>query len=110
MAQVATRLILGQTLVELGYEDGLYPEGQNVHVKAPVFSFTKLAKVDSLLGPEMKSTGEVMEQMQLLKKLYTRLLKPLIYIFQTLAMLSLRLRMKIRKKPHISKTFCSDWI
>lgn len=60
MAQVATRLILGQTLAELGYEDGLYPEGQNVHVKAPVFSFTKLAKVDSLLGPEMKSTGEVM--------------------------------------------------
>ena len=60
MAQVATRLILGQTLAELGYEDGLYPESQNVHVKAPVFSFTKLAKVDSLLGPEMKSTGEVM--------------------------------------------------
>ena len=60
MAQVATQLILGQTLAELGYEDGLYPESQNVHVKAPVFSFTKLAKVDSLLGPEMKSTGEVM--------------------------------------------------
>ncbi|VUW93078.1 Carbamoyl-phosphate synthase large chain [Streptococcus constellatus] len=60
MAQVATRLILGQTLAELEYEDGLYPESKQVHVKAPVFSFTKLAKVDSLLGPEMKSTGEVM--------------------------------------------------
>lgn len=60
MAQVATKLILGQTLADLGYEDGLYPESSNVHVKAPVFSFTKLAKVDSLLGPEMKSTGEVM--------------------------------------------------
>lgn len=60
MAQVATQLILGRTLPELGYTDGLYPESQNVHVKAPVFSFTKLAKVDSLLGPEMKSTGEVM--------------------------------------------------
>lgn len=60
MAQVATQLILGQTLAELGYEDGLYPESKQVHVKAPVFSFTKLAKVDSLLGPEMKSTGEVM--------------------------------------------------
>ena len=60
MAQVATQLILGQTLAELGYEDGLYPESKQVHVKAPVFSLTKLAKVDSLLGPEMKSTGEVM--------------------------------------------------
>lgn len=60
MAQVATKLILGQSLKELGYEDGLYPESAQVHVKAPVFSFTKLAKVDSLLGPEMKSTGEVM--------------------------------------------------
>ncbi|KXT77998.1 Carbamoyl-phosphate synthase large chain [Streptococcus sp. DD11] len=60
MAQVATRLILGETLSQLGYEDGLYPESSSVHVKAPVFSFTKLAKVDSLLGPEMKSTGEVM--------------------------------------------------
>ena len=60
MAQVATQLILGQTLAKLGYEDGLYPESKQVHVKAPVFSFTKLAKVDSLLGPEMKSTGEVM--------------------------------------------------
>lgn len=60
MAQVATQLILGKQLADLGYADGLYPESDQVHVKAPVFSFTKLAKVDSLLGPEMKSTGEVM--------------------------------------------------
>ncbi|MBM7642455.1 carbamoyl-phosphate synthase large subunit [Streptococcus loxodontisalivarius] len=71
MAQVATKLILGQSLTELGYEDGLYPESQEVHVKAPVFSFTKLAKVDSLLGPEMKSTGEVMgSDLTLEKALY----------------------------------------
>ena len=60
MAQVATNLILGKSLAEQGYKDGLYSESNHVHVKAPVFSFTKLAKVDSLLGPEMKSTGEVM--------------------------------------------------
>ncbi len=71
MAQVATKLILGQSLKELGYEDGLYPESAQVHVKAPVFSFTKLAKVDSLLGPEMKSTGEVMgSDLTLEKALY----------------------------------------
>ncbi len=71
MAQVATQLILGKTLADLGYQDGLYPESHQVHVKAPVFSFTKLAKVDSLLGPEMKSTGEVMgSDMTLEKALY----------------------------------------
>ena len=60
MAQVATRAILGEDLAEMGYPDGLYPTSENVHIKAPVFSFTKLLKVDTYLGPEMKSTGEVM--------------------------------------------------
>ncbi|GGC80653.1 carbamoyl-phosphate synthase large subunit [Enterococcus wangshanyuanii] len=60
MAQVATKAILGQSLESLGYQDGLYPESKQVHIKAPVFSFTKLQKVDTYLGPEMKSTGEVM--------------------------------------------------
>lgn len=60
MAKVATQLILGRKLAELGYQDGLYAESKMVHVKAPVFSFAKLQKVDTYLGPEMKSTGEVM--------------------------------------------------
>lgn len=60
MAQVATRAILGEDLAEMGYPNGLYPISENVHIKAPVFSFTKLLKVDTYLGPEMKSTGEVM--------------------------------------------------
>ncbi len=60
MAQVATKLILGENLKSLGYKDGLYKESKQVHVKAPVFSFTKLLLVDTYLGPEMKSTGEVM--------------------------------------------------
>jgi carbamoyl-phosphate synthase large subunit len=68
MAQIATKLILDKTLDELGYVDGLYPESQCVHVKAPVFSFTKLAKVDTYLGPDMKSTGEVMGSDQTLEK------------------------------------------
>ncbi|MDD7384072.1 MAG: carbamoyl-phosphate synthase large subunit [Actinomycetaceae bacterium] len=61
MAQVATRVILGESLRSLGYDAGLYPEPTNrVYVKSPVFSFSKLDLVDSQLGPEMKSTGEVM--------------------------------------------------
>lgn len=60
MTQVATKVILGATLKDLGYESGLFPESDRVNVKAPVFSFSKLADVDSYLGPEMKSTGEVM--------------------------------------------------
>ena len=60
MAQIATQIILGQTLKDLGYEDGLAQTPKTVHVKAPVFSFAKLTRVDTFLGPEMKSTGEVM--------------------------------------------------
>ncbi|WP_251546350.1 carbamoyl-phosphate synthase large subunit [Limosilactobacillus caecicola] len=60
MAQVATGVILGDSLKQQGYEGGLYPEPQTIHVKAPVFSFNKLDDVDAYLGPEMKSTGEVM--------------------------------------------------
>jgi len=60
MAQIATQVILGANLESLGYHGGLYPESTMVHVKAPVFSFAKLHRVDTYLGPEMKSTGEVM--------------------------------------------------
>lgn len=68
MAQVATRVILGESLASQGYEDGLYPESKTIHVKAPVFSFNKLDDVDSYLGPEMKSTGEVMGSDQTFEK------------------------------------------
>jgi carbamoyl-phosphate synthase large subunit len=60
MVNLATRLIMGRTLKELGYRGGLHPESNFVGVKAPVFSFAKLLQVDISLGPEMKSTGEVM--------------------------------------------------
>ena len=60
MVSVATRLMLGRTLKELGYPTGLFPERPYYAVKAPVFSFSKLTKVDVALGPEMKSTGEIM--------------------------------------------------
>jgi carbamoyl-phosphate synthase large subunit len=60
MANVATRLILGQKLTDLGYKNGLWPEDEFISVKVPVFSFAKLRRVDTTLGPEMKSTGEVM--------------------------------------------------
>ncbi|MCD2256583.1 carbamoyl-phosphate synthase large subunit [Agrilactobacillus fermenti] len=68
MAQVATQVVLGKKLKDLGYENGLAKPSKLIHVKAPVFSFSKLAKVDSLLGPEMKSTGEVMGSDQTLEK------------------------------------------
>ncbi|ARK31065.1 carbamoyl-phosphate synthase large subunit [Halalkalibacter krulwichiae] len=60
MANIATKVMLGQTLPQLGYETGYQPEAQEVSVKVPVFSFAKLRRVDITLGPEMKSTGEVM--------------------------------------------------
>ncbi|MPZ24698.1 MAG: carbamoyl-phosphate synthase large subunit, partial [Dehalococcoidia bacterium] len=60
MVGIGVRLMLGQSLREQGYASGLWPERDLVAVKAPVFSMSKLAGVDSYLGPEMKSTGEVM--------------------------------------------------
>lgn len=60
MVKLATRIILGRTLKEMGYSGGLYPQSRLFGVKAPVFSFSKLLQVDVTLGPEMKSTGEVM--------------------------------------------------
>lgn len=60
MAQVATQIMLGETLSDQGYRAGLWPEAKEVSVKVPVFSFAKLDQVDITLGPEMKSTGEVM--------------------------------------------------
>ena len=60
MVELATKIMCGQTLRGLGYTLGLYPEGDYVAVKVPVFSFDKLADVDTQLGPEMKSTGEVL--------------------------------------------------
>lgn len=60
MVNLATRIALGATLKELGYHSGLVPPRPYVAVKAPVFSFAKMTDVDIALGPEMKSTGEVM--------------------------------------------------
>ncbi len=60
MVRLAVQVMLGKTLRELGHEPGLWPEQHLVAVKAPVFSMSKLIGVDTHLGPEMKSTGEVM--------------------------------------------------
>ena len=57
---LATKVMLGQKLKDLGYGTGLYREASYFAVKAPVFSFEKLTDVDTGLGPEMKSTGEVL--------------------------------------------------
>ena len=68
MANVATKIILGESLTDLGYKTGLAPERKGVFVKVPVFSFAKLRRVDISLGPEMKSTGEVMGKDQTMEK------------------------------------------
>ncbi len=60
MVDIATRIMLGEKLVDMGYGTGLYPDGDYIAVKVPVFSFEKLHDVDTQLGPEMKSTGEVL--------------------------------------------------
>ena len=60
LIKLATNVMLGRSLAEQGYAGGLWPEPPLVAVKAPVFSHAKLRGVEVGLGPEMKSTGEVM--------------------------------------------------
>ena len=60
MVELATKIIVGGKLKKLGYGTGLYPSSPYVAVKVPVFSFEKLNDVNSQLGPQMKSTGEVL--------------------------------------------------
>jgi carbamoyl-phosphate synthase large subunit len=60
MVRVATWVALGRSLAGQGYSTGLWPAPDLVALKAPVFSMAKLMGVDTYLGPEMKSTGEVM--------------------------------------------------
>ena len=55
---LATKVILGYKLKDMGYEPGLQPEAKHIAIKMPVFSFEKIRGADISLGPEMKSTGE----------------------------------------------------
>ncbi len=75
LVDMATRAILGESLSGMGLTHGLCPVGDKVAVKVPVFSFSKLQLVEPSLGPEMKSTGEVMGiDHQYQKALYKALL------------------------------------
>ena len=60
MVDLATRVMMGEALKDLGFGTGLYPTPPYYCVKVPVFSFEKLTDANSRLGPEMKSTGEVL--------------------------------------------------
>jgi len=60
LVKLATEIMFGKTLADMGYKGGLHPQIGFYAVKVPVFSFNKLHQVDINLGPEMKSTGEVM--------------------------------------------------
>ncbi len=75
MSYVATKCVLGHSLKEQGYNEGVKAESDRYFVKSPVFSFAKLRSVDTVLGPEMKSTGEALGSDKTLNKaLYKALL------------------------------------
>ena len=60
MIDIATKVMLGEKLKNMPYGTGLYPNASYTAIKVPVFSFEKLSGLDTMLGPEMKSTGEVL--------------------------------------------------
>lgn len=75
MIDIATNVMLGKKLKKLGYGTGVYKKSEYICVKMPVFSFEKIKNADTSLGPEMKSTGEVLG---VSKKLSSALLKAFI--------------------------------
>jgi len=68
MAKIATKAVLGHSLKDQNYSTGLLESKAEISVKAPVFSFAKLTDVEIALGPEMKSTGEVMGKDKIFEK------------------------------------------
>ena len=60
IVDIASKIIVGKTLAELGYAPGLQKKSDYIAIKQPVFSFEKLRGAETSLGPEMKSTGEVL--------------------------------------------------
>lgn len=68
MANIATKIMLGETLSSLGITKEYVEPDEGVYVKVPVFSFAKLRRLDITLGPEMKSTGEVMGKDRTIEK------------------------------------------
>ncbi len=60
MVELASRVMLGEKLSDMGYKNGLAPTAKYYAVKVPVFSFEKITDANSIMGPEMKSTGEVL--------------------------------------------------
>ncbi|MBS7261983.1 MAG: carbamoyl-phosphate synthase large subunit [Eubacteriales bacterium] len=60
MIELASRVMLGEKLADMGYREGLAPSARYYAVKVPVFSFEKISDANSIMGPEMKSTGEVL--------------------------------------------------
>lgn len=82
MSHIATKAVLGESIIDQGYTPGYKKEKENqVFVKAPVFSFAKLRSVDTVLGPEMKSTGEALGgDVSLEKALYKALIASGVHI------------------------------
>lgn len=68
MAKIATKALLGESLIKQGYFHGTLAPKDDIAVKVPVFSFAKLSDVEIALGPEMKSTGEVMGKDKVFEK------------------------------------------
>lgn len=68
MAKIATKAILGESLIKQGFFHGTLAPKHDIAVKAPVFSFAKLSDVEIALGPEMRSTGEVMGRDKIFEK------------------------------------------
>ena len=81
---LATKVILGYKLKDMGYEPGLQPEAKHYAIKMPVFSFEKIRGADISLGPEMKSTGECLVLLRHSMKRFTKHLSEQVSVFRNI--------------------------
>ena len=81
VVDVATKVIMGISIQEQGYCYGLVPEKETIAIKMPVFSFEKITGAEIALGPEMKSTGEVLGISKSFDEAMTRMNSRSFYVF-----------------------------
>ena len=110
VVDVATKVIMGHSIKDQGYEYGLQPEKETVAVKMPVFSFEKIKGAEISLGPEMKSTGEVLGSQRHLTKQSIRHSLEQVSTYQRERISSVQSRTALKKNSYqsLSSSICLD--
>ena len=109
---IATKAIMGHTIEEQGYSYGIVPEKETIAVKMPVFSFEKIKGAEISLGPEMKSTGEVLGiSKNLDEAIYKAFMEQVFnYLRERISFVQLKILLKKNSYQSLNNIICSVMI